>query len=146
MARPLRLEFAGALYHVTSRGDRREAIYECDGDRQAIGRYKIFVAEGRRQPSPWDALRNQVYLGSEAFVEQTQRLLDGDKVLNEVPSTQRRPVARALAYYQATNPDRNTAIVRAYAAGGYTLKAIGEHFGLHYSTVSGIVKRHKSKT
>jgi hypothetical protein len=80
------------------------------------------------------------------FVEQTQRLLDGDKVLNEVPSTQRRPVARALAYYQATNPDRNTAIVRAYAAGGYTLKAIGEHFGLHYSTVSGIVKRHKSKT
>jgi REP element-mobilizing transposase RayT len=34
MARPLRLEFAGALYHVTSRGDRREAIYEDDADRQ----------------------------------------------------------------------------------------------------------------
>ena len=33
MARPLRLEFAGALYHVTSRGDRREAIYENDADR-----------------------------------------------------------------------------------------------------------------
>ena len=27
MARPLRLEFAGALYHVTSRGDRREDIF-----------------------------------------------------------------------------------------------------------------------
>ena len=26
MARPLRLEFAGALYHVTSRGDGREDI------------------------------------------------------------------------------------------------------------------------
>ena len=34
MARPLRLEFAGALYHVTSRGDRREAVYLDDGDRQ----------------------------------------------------------------------------------------------------------------
>ena len=33
MARPLRLEFAGALYHITSRGDRREAIYEDDADR-----------------------------------------------------------------------------------------------------------------
>jgi len=33
MARPLRLEFPGALYHVTSRGDRREAIYEDDDDR-----------------------------------------------------------------------------------------------------------------
>ena len=34
MARPLRLEFAGALYHVTSRGDRREKIYADDQDRQ----------------------------------------------------------------------------------------------------------------
>lgn len=35
MARPLRLEFAGALYHVTSRGDRREDIYLTDNDRNA---------------------------------------------------------------------------------------------------------------
>ena len=33
MARPLRIEFAGALYHVTSRGDRQENIYESDDDR-----------------------------------------------------------------------------------------------------------------
>lgn len=33
MARPIRIEFCGALYHVTSRGDRREAIYEDDEDR-----------------------------------------------------------------------------------------------------------------
>ena len=32
-ARSLRLEYAGALYHVTSRGDRREEIYEDDADR-----------------------------------------------------------------------------------------------------------------
>ena len=32
MARPLRLEFAGALYHVASRGDRREDIYDSDVD------------------------------------------------------------------------------------------------------------------
>jgi len=33
MVRPLRLEFAGALYHVTSRGDRREDILVDDEDR-----------------------------------------------------------------------------------------------------------------
>jgi putative transposase len=33
MARPLRLEFAGALYHVTSRGGGREAIFRGDGGR-----------------------------------------------------------------------------------------------------------------
>lgn len=32
MPRPLRIEFSGAVYHVTSRGDRREAIYEDDAD------------------------------------------------------------------------------------------------------------------
>ncbi|MFM8900052.1 MAG: transposase [Burkholderiales bacterium] len=34
MSRPLRLEFAGALYHVTSGGDRREPIYLSDDDRE----------------------------------------------------------------------------------------------------------------
>ncbi|XVJ71542.1 MAG: addiction module toxin RelE [Rhizobacter sp.] len=34
MTRPLRLELAGALYHVTSRGDRREPIYLMEQDRE----------------------------------------------------------------------------------------------------------------
>lgn len=33
MARPLRIEFAGALYHITSRGDGREDIFIDDDDR-----------------------------------------------------------------------------------------------------------------
>jgi len=36
MARPIRIEFSGALYHVTSRGDRREDIYEDDIDREVF--------------------------------------------------------------------------------------------------------------
>ena len=34
MSRPLRIEFAGALYHVTSRGDGQEDIYLDDSDRE----------------------------------------------------------------------------------------------------------------
>ena len=36
MARPLRIEFPGAIYHVTTRGDRRETIFEDDHDRHAF--------------------------------------------------------------------------------------------------------------
>jgi len=36
MARPVRIEFAGALYHVTARGDRQEPIYEDDEDRRSF--------------------------------------------------------------------------------------------------------------
>jgi len=35
MSRPLRIEFPNAIYHVTSRGDRREPIYRDDFDRRA---------------------------------------------------------------------------------------------------------------
>jgi putative transposase len=38
MARPLRIEFSGALYQLTSRGDGREDIFIDDSDR------KIFLA------------------------------------------------------------------------------------------------------
>ena len=36
MARPLRIEFSGAVYHVTARGDRREPIFVDDQDRHAL--------------------------------------------------------------------------------------------------------------
>jgi len=33
MARPLRIEYPGAVYHLTSRGNRQESIFEDDADR-----------------------------------------------------------------------------------------------------------------
>ena len=34
MARPLRIEYPGAIYHVTSRGNARAAIFKEDADRE----------------------------------------------------------------------------------------------------------------
>jgi len=36
VARKLRLEYEGAIYHVMSRGDRREAIFRDDADRESF--------------------------------------------------------------------------------------------------------------
>ncbi len=36
MARPLRLEFAGAVYHVTARGNERRSIFLGDGDEDRV--------------------------------------------------------------------------------------------------------------
>lgn len=46
---------------------------------------------------------------------------------------------KSLAGYQREAPTRNAAIQAAYASGAYTLRAIAEHFDLHYTTVSRIV-------
>ena len=281
MARPLRIEFAGALYHITSRGDRREAIYKKDADRlaflellddvcatynwvchayclmgnhyhllvetpeanlsrgmrqlngvytqcfnrahrfvghvfqgrykailvdkqsyllevaryivlnpvraamahtagdwpwssyratigivdpphclavdwllaafgerrlDAIERYKIFVAAGKGQPVLWAQLKNQVFLGSEAFVDEMHSLIDSDRELSEVPCSQRRSKPLNLAHYESRAPNRNAAIHEAWLSGGYTQKELGEYFGLHYSTISAIIKNQRSKT
>ena len=112
----------------------------------AIERYEEIVAAGKNQPSPWVLLRNQIYLGSDSFVEKMKSLVDGEKELDEIPSSQRRPTPKALKGYEAESRDRNEAIIKSYQSGGYTLKDIGDYFGLHYSSVSSIIKNHKSKT
>lgn len=34
MARPLRIEYAGAVYHVTSRGNEKKPVFKNDQDRE----------------------------------------------------------------------------------------------------------------
>ena len=56
MARPLRLEFAGALYHVTSRGDGREDIFRAVGDRRVFFDVLAGVHSKRGQILFWATL------------------------------------------------------------------------------------------
>lgn len=42
-------------------------------------------------------------------------------------------------------PDHNAAIARAFQSGRYSLKDIGQAFGLHYATVSRIIKAQESE-
>jgi hypothetical protein len=106
----------------------------------AVAHYVRFVAEGNGQPSPWEQLKNQVFLGSDRFVESMRRKLPPDRDLREVPQAKRRPTAMPLTEYARDHPQRNDAIVAAYRSGGYTLRDIGDFFGMHYSRVSKIVQ------
>ena len=46
MARPLRIEYAGAVYHVTSRGNARQKIY-CDDANRELFLAKLSEAKER---------------------------------------------------------------------------------------------------
>jgi len=106
----------------------------------AIERYKEFVSQGKNQPSPWEKLKNQVFLGDEKFVEDMQCKLKLGQELGEIPRAQRRKVPKPLEYYKNKYKDRNQGIIAAYKSGGYSMKAVGENFGIHYSSVSKIIK------
>ncbi len=108
--------------------------------RKAIELYRTFVAQGRGQPSPWQQLKNQIYLGDEAFVDEMQCKIAEDVSLEEIPSSQRRQVPKPLSDYVSSSLGRNEAIYAAYNSGGYSMKEIADYFELHYSSVSKIVK------
>ena len=110
-----------------------------------IKQYREFVSQGRNQSKPWEALKNQIYLGDDQFIDKMQRKILHDKDLSEIPSSQKRQLAKPLSYYEKQYKDRDTAIIKSYESRGYTLKEIGDYYNLHYSRVSRIV-RAKSKT
>lgn len=112
---------------------------------EAMRQYSVFVSEGRNQPKPWEELKSQIYLGDENFVDEMQCKILPESDLSEIPSSQKRQLAKPLSYYDKRYVDRDTAILKAYESGGYSMKDIGGYYNLHYSRVSRIVKA-KSKT
>jgi hypothetical protein len=118
-------------------GERREA---------AITGYERFVAEGKSQPSPRENLKNQIYLGSDQFVDDMQRRIERPDLPSEIPSSQRRSSAKSLQHYADVASSRNEAIVLSHSSGGYGMKEIGDFFGLHYSRISRIIREAKRKT
>ena len=117
-------------------------LLSCFGQRRhrAMQKYREFVAEGKGQPSPLEALRNQIYLGDDSFVEKMQGMVEQESDLSEVPSAQKRKPAEPIRDYVEMAASRNEGIYQAYRSGGYTMKAISDELGLHYSTVSKIIK------
>jgi REP element-mobilizing transposase RayT len=113
---------------------------------EAVNGYELFIAEGAGQPSPWEQLKNQIYLGSDQFVSAMQAKIETDQELSEIPLSQRRPMPKPLGWYEKSGATRDDAVKLAYASGGYSMKKIGDYFGLHYSRVSRIIVKAKGKT
>jgi putative transposase len=110
---------------------------------RAQEKYQQFVSEGKDQSSPWEQLRNQVFLGSEAFVSDLQYKIRRDKDLSEIPKSQTRPKAKSLDYYARRASNRNEAILASYNSGGYSMKEIGDYHGLHYSWISRVISQNR---
>jgi len=104
-----------------------------------------FMQEGKGQSPLWENLRQQLYLGDEAFVHRLPLKAGNDPTLIEVPREQRQRLGKPLSHYSKKYIQRDDAIYAAFQCGQYTQKEIARHFDLHYSTVSKIVKRYEKK-
>ena len=102
---------------------------------KAQKQYRAFVREGLEN-RPWEELKGQIYLGSEAFIE---RHSPRNQELKEIPRVQLKAVKPSLERIFAKSGKR--AIVQAYKEHGYRLQEIAAHLGVHYATVSRRLKQ-----
>jgi len=112
---------------------------------QAQAEYKRFVLAGIGEKSPLAQLKGQAVLGGAGFVKQAIQRLEQSKILAEVPRVERlahRPSLEALFEDVSigSKKERNGIIRSAYEQYGYQQKDIAEHLGLHYTTVSNILR------
>jgi len=118
----------------------------------AVEAYIDFVRQGIGLAPIWGELKHQMYLGGDAFIDGVKKQIivdDKDSDLKEVSRMQRRAIARPLEWYQTTSATRDEGIVKAYRSGDYMMQEIAKCFGVHYSTVSRVVKKsemHDCKT
>jgi len=111
--------------------------------KRAIEKYSDFVRAGIGLPSIWENLKNQVFLGTDKFVDKNQKEIIKKETLDDVPQLQKRKIPKPIEFYEKQYKNQEQAIVQAYLSGGYTLKALGDYFGKHYSTISRIVKNNE---
>ncbi|MGF1643617.1 MAG: transposase [Thiotrichales bacterium] len=109
--------------------------------KRAIQKYTEFVDAGQGLPSLRANVRSQIFLGDDAFIGRMRATLEAkSKPAKKSARGQRKNHEHSLASFAARFPDRNEAIARAYLSGDFTLQAVGTHFGVHYTTVSRIVR------
>ncbi|MGE5341544.1 MAG: REP-associated tyrosine transposase [Candidatus Omnitrophota bacterium] len=119
---------------------------------KAISSYKKFIQEGYGLEFPKEGLVANVILGTEDFINKVSHHLDGDsrkRIEEEIPRLQRQPLSPQLEEIfqkgMKEGKPRNELIYQVYYDHNYTMKEIGKYFGLHYGTISRIIKMQQKK-
>jgi REP element-mobilizing transposase RayT len=113
--------------------------------RRAARQYADLVTSGADERL-WDhALRQQIYLGDEAFVERMQtRIGEKQQSARDIPRAQRRKPVR-LAQLLTQCASREEALYRAYTEGGQSMTSIAAEVGLSVSRVSRLIAAEEAK-
>ncbi len=113
---------------------------------QARKEYRLFVKAGLDSESPWNDLRKDrnALLGDDPFLEKLFPLLKDKSAFKKIPRIQRfadRPALEEILQGTEGRAQRDAAILKACHVYGYTQAHVAAATGLHYSTVSKIIRK-----
>ncbi len=105
-------------------------------------KYQDYVKNGLEVDSPLNERCFQVLLGGARFLSEMQPILNGEKMTKRGPKQAKRRRSLQSLFRNVdswSRSERNDQIWRAHVDYSYTLMEIGDHLGLHYTTVSKVV-------
>lgn len=105
--------------------------------------YLEFVAAGIGGPSIWEKVRGGSILGDDEFIESLIGYVRGQRDIDEIPKRQRfinRKSLPEILGMPADKSERNGKVQEAVIHHGYSQREVAAHLGLHYSTISGIMR------
>jgi len=107
--------------------------------------YRKFVKDGIKQESIWKAVRAQSILGEEGFTDTLINYLRGKKDIAELPKSQRyvnRPSLQKI-FSKSILQDigkRNEKIADAVERHGYRQREVANYLGMHFTSISRILR------
>jgi putative transposase len=112
---------------------------------EAEREYRGFVRAGIGGEKIWKKVKGQSILGEEDYVEQLMEYIKGQRDIQEIPKQQRylnRPGLDDIFRDQVKKDKvrRNRVMYNAIVRYGYSQKEIADYLGLHYSTISRLIK------
>ncbi len=117
---------------------------------KAMEKYVQFVLSGIGTEFSWNALKGQMLLGNNDFVQKLSVFLKDKDKIKEVSRIERYAARPKLSEIFADNKirdkkTRNQTTYLAYIRYGYTFKEIAEYLNLHYTTISRSVREIEKK-
>jgi hypothetical protein len=112
--------------------------------RKAQEKYEKFVMDGIDMESPLKEAKNQIFLGSDSFVQEMMRQVEDGDTLQNLPRAQKlagKPALEELFSGKAmkSKRNRNEQIKAAFETHQYSLREIGDYLGLNPNYLSRLL-------
>ena len=114
--------------------------------REALRGYANFINDGIGKSSIWEDLKGQIILGDDVFVDRIKDMLEskhGD--VQEIPKVQRfigRPsLEHIFNSIGHADKDGKLQFVQMAYSNGHAMSQIAKYLGVHYTTVSRLLKK-----
>gem|GEM_PF-5102973 len=121
-------------------------VRDAESRQLAISKYAELVADGHGVKLWDESLRQQIFLGDEAFVNRMLSVADPKRLLSrEVPVVQRSG-PWSLAQWLVASSSRDVALLRAHVDSGMSVSAIARELKLSVSRVSRVIKAQRLRT